>query len=162
MTRSQSRDGPAREDHPHKANGGLNGDMGKGSRGRQTNAQRTTVPEMKRRVAAMLDFISRVQVEMASEKTPPAGGGGALASTAAAAAPNTDNKSIGGELPKITLTADGDPAKGDNEGAAASGTSVPTNAPEKDFNDLGTVEMMDVLTRKLVLWQQRFGELTDK
>ncbi|KAI9882982.1 MAG: hypothetical protein M1823_005274 [Watsoniomyces obsoletus] len=169
MTRSQSRDGPGRDDahghtKPNNGGGGQNGETVKGGgRSKQTNAQRTTsITDMKRRASAMLDFISRVQVEMASEKTPTTGsGGGGDAANVPNAHHNKNNSGAGEPLPKITLTTDVDASKGDHaEDGATTGTT--SKVPEKDFADLGTVEMMDVLTRKLVLWQQSFGELTDK
>lgn len=202
--RSQSRDGPARDDgrNGHAATfayAGLNGDSGKPSRPRYMNPNRTTMNDMKRRVAAILEFISRVQVEMAGEKTLPAAGAGgvavgsstAMASIAAAAAATaTIVKSLGGnDIPKITLTSRNDNGGGgkppttsssasttatdmvNGNGAgnavqpATMGAAAKTDASdvlERAFTDLNSLEMMDVLTRQLVLWQKDFGKYGDK
>jgi hypothetical protein len=98
--------------------------------------------EMKRRVAALLQYISRTQIEMAGEHTSLGKNGldkGSKASTDV--------------LPTITVN-------GDKKMMEDS-----TNERElKDahFKDMTSMEMMDVLTRKLVLWQQEFGKYGEK
>jgi hypothetical protein len=48
----------------------------------------------------------------------------------------------------------------ENDGGHSSKDTVDTNveadSEEKDFKDLNILEMMDVLTRKLVKWQKQF------
>lgn len=90
----------------------------------------------------MLEYISRVQVEMASEKT--------TTTTSAMAVVKTLQMVNGGSIDKAT------PADGNITLAKAS------DGKEENYEGLNSLEMMDVLTRNLVLWQQRFGEHRDK
>ncbi|KAH7063161.1 hypothetical protein B0J12DRAFT_758348 [Macrophomina phaseolina] len=89
----------------------------------------------------MLEYISRVQVEMASEKT--------TTTTSAMAVVKTLQVVNGGSPDKAM------PADGNNAFKASDGK-------EENYDGLNSLEMMDVLTRNLVLWQQRFGEHRDK
>ncbi|OJJ57036.1 hypothetical protein ASPSYDRAFT_59453 [Aspergillus sydowii CBS 593.65] len=114
-------------------------DTGKPSRPRYVH-QRTTMNEMKRRVAAILEFISRMQVEMAvagESTTPPERANG------------TDQQTIGDQLESIL-------SKGAEEG------STDNTDGEKDFRALSSVEMMDVLTRHLLKWQQEYGKFGER
>ncbi len=96
--------------------------------------------DMKRRATALLDFISRTQVELAGETAPsPA-----------------DSK---GDEPKVN---------GDTSAHSAAriqkkqADGVATPKPEQngevsgpiEFRELSCMEMMDSLTRRLVKWQQ--------
>lgn len=102
--------------------------------------------EMKRRVAAILEFISRTQLEMASsaagDNTPPVGNGMESATA-------TVLRGLMEDLPGISMNGGG--GEKDNNGGK-----------EKPFADLTSLEMMDVLTRKLVLWQKEFGKWGEK
>lgn len=90
-------------------------------------------------------------------------------------------KAVAGEvLPKITLTGEEEgqaqqPAEqaGGNDNNTNNGnkTTKPNNnssasgaeeVSEKDFSQLTSLEMMDVLTRKLVLWQKEYGKWGDR
>lgn len=139
--------------------GGVNGphinggETGKPSRPRYVN-QRTTLNEMKRRVAAILEFISRMQVEMAvageSSTTPPGNG----------ERPNgIILKAVGEQLENVLLStaSEGEPATGTADSDAGVGQPA-----EKDFKDLTSVEMMDVLTRHLLKWQQEYGKFGER
>ncbi|KAI9762460.1 MAG: hypothetical protein M4579_000436 [Chaenotheca gracillima] len=154
LNRSQSRDGLASED-PSGPNGfahhGTNGDSssaGKPSKPKYMHPQRTTMNEMKRRVAGILEFISKTQVEMAGERTPPSstGAGAGPGSTAAAI------KSLAEGL--IDAQHSGDKSQ-------ETSTSN-TSSEDLPFEDLNSLQMMDVLTRKLVLWQKDFGKWGEK
>ncbi|RAH47828.1 putative transcriptional regulator (Cti6) [Aspergillus brunneoviolaceus CBS 621.78] len=126
------------------------GESGKPSRPRYVN-QRTTMNEMKRRVTAILEFISRMQIEMAvaGESTTP---------------PNNGAARVNGSLLESALAlavGDIDPASAtasDND-AASGPTSI---EKEKDFKELSSVEMMDVLTRHLLKWQQEYGKVGER
>lgn len=128
------------------------GDTGKPSRPRYVN-QRTTMNEMKRRVAGILEFISRMQVEMAAagESSPPNGDrpNGILM------------KAVSEQLESAALStvseADSGAATTDGESGA-----VQTSSTEKDFKGLSSVEMMDVLTRHLLKWQQEYGKFGER
>ncbi|OJJ72536.1 hypothetical protein ASPBRDRAFT_543622 [Aspergillus brasiliensis CBS 101740] len=130
---------------------GINGthinsnESGKPSRPRYVN-QRTTMNEMKRRVTAILEFISRMQVEMAvaGESTTP---------------PGHDDRPNG-----ITarLLSEGQLLTSAIESASLEGGPAVQPAAEKDFKDLSSVEMMDVLTRHLLKWQQEYGKFGER
>ncbi|OJD14351.1 hypothetical protein AJ78_05286 [Emergomyces pasteurianus Ep9510] len=120
------------------------GESGKPSKPRYMNPQRTTMNEMKRRVAAILEFISQLQLDLASNPEPISGTGGALAPA---------EKETG-------QMANGDQSTSDAaETAEVNGTPQPK---EKEFKDLTSIEMMDALTRNLVKWQQEFGKYGEK
>jgi len=78
---------------------------------------------MRRRASGMLEFISRMQVEMAGEKT--------TTTTVAAAAVSMTLKVVEGALGPETR--------------------------DKGFEQMSSLEMMDHLTRRLVMWQKDFG-----
>lgn len=94
--------------------------------------------DMKRKAHAMLDYISRTQVEMAGEITPPN---------------DESRRPSDNSVPAATAgtksTSGGNPVENGIE--AGKSTSAP-----KDFKDLSSMEMMDVLTRDLVKWQKEF------
>ena len=95
--------------------------------------------DMKKRVAAIMDYISRVQVELASES---------LASTAAGAAAEKMIRGIADGLPMITVDCEGDNSTKQSRNGEIT--------PKKEFKDLSCIEMMDVLTRQLMQWQKEF------
>ncbi|EAW12743.1 putative transcriptional regulator (Cti6) [Aspergillus clavatus NRRL 1] len=138
--------------------GGMNGahmnvDSGKPSRPRYMNPQRTTMNEMKRRVAGILEFISRMQVEMAvaGDSSPPGNGDGPNGILTVSLADQNDH-------PSHPLT------NGVELGAAilGSGTDSIQAPKEKDFREMSSVEMMDVLTRHLLKWQQEYGKFGER
>jgi hypothetical protein len=138
--RSQSRD--IQKDDHGPAGGGKAGGEGGGkanSKARGGMNSKITMNDMKRRAAALLDFISRTQVELAGEclvgPTP------GIASNAASGSAVVSEKT-GAET-------SGSPAAGSGEGGEV--------RPEKDFKELGCMEMMDSLTRRLVKWQQQYA-----
>ncbi|KAK7551717.1 hypothetical protein IWX49DRAFT_276032 [Phyllosticta citricarpa] len=92
----------------------------------------------------MLEYISRVQVEMASEKT------------------NTTSSAMA--VVKTLQVMNGESGSGSDGNASGDASkAIPTsNGKEEDYDGLNSLEMMDVLTRNLVLWQQSFGEHRDK
>ncbi|RLL94153.1 hypothetical protein CFD26_100855 [Aspergillus turcosus] len=132
-------------------NGAYNVDTGKPSRPRYMNPQRTTMNEMKRRVAGILEFISRMQVEMAvagETITPPGNGDQPNGSLTKAAIDQIETALLSNtnEVESGTASTDGE--------AGAS--------KEKEFKDLSSVEMMDVLTRHLLKWQQEYGKFGER
>lgn len=117
------------------------------------NPQRTTMNEMKRRVAAILEFISRMQVEMAtageSSSTPISNGDKPNGSLPKAVADHLENgaPSIANDVKESTPATDG---------------VTEQVSKEKDFKDLSSIEMMDVLTRHLLKWQQEYGKFGER
>jgi hypothetical protein len=116
---------------------------GKPGKPKSTGTSKVTMSDMRKRVAAILEFISRTQLEMA-------GGMGPITEASVQKADKTVRdlaESLHGEdMPTIRVNED----KDGTEGKAGEET------PSKDFKDLSCVEMMDVLTRQLVKWQKEF------
>ncbi|KAL7948176.1 hypothetical protein V8C42DRAFT_313699 [Trichoderma barbatum] len=84
-------------------------------------AGRMSMLDMKRRVAAIMDFISRTQVDLAAEATL-----------------DRSNNSTNQHSQDPTMS--------------------PADTPmSKDFKDLSCIEMMDVLTRDMVKWQNQYA-----
>ncbi|KAL2812361.1 hypothetical protein BJX63DRAFT_432624 [Aspergillus granulosus] len=129
-------------------------DTGKPSRPRYVH-QRTTMNEMKRRVAAILEFISRMQVEMAvaGESTTPPNNGERVNGTGSILL-----KAVA-ELQEGTLPHNVKEGSSDTADASVDTAELPT---EKDFKDLSSLEMMDVLTRHLLKWQQEYGKFGER
>ncbi|KAJ6107846.1 Zinc finger PHD-type [Penicillium sp. IBT 18751x] len=122
------------------------GDTGRPSKPRHMHPQRTTMNEMKRRVAAILEFISRMQVEMAvtgENSSTPTGSNG----------DRTQGLLLKSMVEQIEQSM---PMPSDGESAADD------EPHEKDFHELSSVEMMDVLTRHLLKWQQEFGKFGER
>lgn len=144
--RGPSHDNGADSPRPH-VNGG---ESGKPSRPRYMHPQRTTMNEMKRRVAGILEFISRMQIEMAV-----AGENSGLNGDRpnGAAAQGTADQGESGMPPSTAAS------KGGESGPVTDGESQPK---EKEFRDLSSVEMMDVLTRHLMKWQQEYGRFGER
>jgi hypothetical protein len=94
--------------------------------------------DMKKKVAAMLEFISRTQIELAAESLTPGTGEAA-------------EKMIMGLAESILPMIQANGENGKEETAAE-----PEKAAEKDFKDLTLLEMMDELTRQLIKWQNQF------
>lgn len=114
--------------------------------------------EMKRRVAAILEFISRTQLEMAAgEQTPPNGGGGS--GGGAGRGSSALMAGLADELRPI-LGMNGDHAEKEKGTEKPGVTTVALS--ERAFVDLSSTEMMDVLTRNLVLWQKEYGKYGEK
>ncbi|KAI9812335.1 MAG: hypothetical protein M1827_004784 [Pycnora praestabilis] len=128
----------------------VNGESGKPSRPRYMNPHRTSMNEMKRRVAAILEFISKTQLDLAGEQTPP--GGNATTAMLKGLA-----EGIG---PIITLN--GSSGSSGSSSGSEGGGGWGGDINQKDFSELSSLEMMDVLTRRLVLWQKEFGKYGEK
>jgi hypothetical protein len=97
-----------------------------------------TMVDMRRKVALMLDFISKTQLDMAGETTP--------------TTDDTNEKIMRGLAGSLMPILQAQQAGSE----AAKGTPDSNNELEKDFKNLSLLEMMDVLTRELVKWQKQF------
>ncbi|KKF94693.1 putative histone deacetylase complex subunit cti6 [Ceratocystis platani] len=114
----------------------------------KSSVGKLSIPELKRRSAAFLDFIQKTQLELAAEATPSRSGS------------SSDDE---GREVSLEERRAGD-GKGGNRGREREGTAVPgtrQGTPEpstarKDFGDLSCGEMMDVLTRDLLKWQNQY------
>lgn len=105
------------------------------SKAKTPMANKMSMLDMKRRVAAIMDFISRTQVDLAAE--------GSIASS-------SNSNSGGGSPQKSTAQ----PEASEKTAEADSPTGIVTSTSE--FRDLSCVEMMDVLTRDMVKWQNHY------
>lgn len=118
--------------------------------------------EVKRRVAAILDFISRMQVEMAASGetvTPPDNNGNGNNGLSARA---SLVKGVQDQLGSMLTSANSEGASTASSTAASAADYDVTKEREKDFKELSSVEMMDVLTRHLLKWQQEYGKYGEK
>lgn len=102
---------------------------------------KVSMTDMRRKAHAMLDYISRTQVEMAGEITPP-----------------NDESRRPSDNTAPSATANGTSA-GENStaGTVTNGDAGSSADASKDFKDLSSMEMMDRLTRDLVKWQKEFA-----
>ena len=120
--------------------------------------QRSNLNDMRKRVAGMLEFISRVQVDMAQERP----------SSAASSGLMSTNRSAMTMIAASFAAVNGDQSGGSSGGDEDPATSKRNHQvlsqvmTEKPFAELSSLEMMDVLTRKLVRWQKTFGKIGDK
>jgi hypothetical protein len=136
--RSQSRDVPRGDDSgqtPGNKGPGIEGSKS----GKSKGTNKITMSDMKKRVAAILEFITRTQFEMAGESM----------SLASGEAAEKMIRNIADGLPMIKVN-------GDNKNEASKEGEVGEATANKEFKDLSCLEMMDVLTRQLVKWQKEF------
>ncbi|OAA48585.1 transcriptional regulator Cti6 [Metarhizium rileyi] len=103
----------------------------KTSKTRASATSKMSMLDMKRRVAAIMEFISRTQLDLAAEAS-------------------FSQSSSGRETPQEKSAS-----------SQANGNCVDGDAPDPSdmtrFKDLNCMEMMDVLTRDMVKWQNQFS-----
>ncbi|KAG8525866.1 uncharacterized protein KY384_000626 [Bacidia gigantensis] len=126
--------------------------LGKPSRPRHMNPNRTTMNDMKRRVAGILEYISHIQVQMASLD----------AARPKLNLPNNHPPGTSGQR-RAGARGKGEAVVGANElkdivESLDQGDIMDGDAYEK-LNALG---MMEVLTKQLMKWQQQFGKYGEK
>ncbi|CAD6587963.1 MAG: hypothetical protein ASARMPRED_003362 [Alectoria sarmentosa] len=158
---------PARSNNSHDAETGpphLNGSgtgngfahingFGKPSKPRHMNFNRTSMNDMKRRVAGILEFISHTQVEMT--------GVGSHSTTNPSTSTHNPPDSNGNDH------RNGRGGKG-SKNDADSGKVVTAALADLDgineqaFAALSSVAMMEVLTRRLMKWQAEYGKWGEK
>ncbi|KAL2138199.1 hypothetical protein VTI28DRAFT_7285 [Corynascus sepedonium] len=143
--RSQSRD-IQKDDHGVQSTGKTGGESGSKTNAKSKGgmSSKITMNDMKRRAAALLDFISRTQVELAGESLS-GPGAGAVNGTNGSSSTGSDKhlippESAANNPPVLALGDAGD------------------SAPAREFKELGCMEMMDSLTRRLVKWQQQYAQ----
>lgn len=139
--RSMSRDTP-RHDEPN--GNGAHKPERNSSRSKAGPHSKISLNELKRRSAAFLDFIAKTQVELASE----------------------DLAEFNPEAGRTLQDHQNDSPQAQINGAASSGIAnleeqagspASQNSTSKPFKELNCVEMMDLLTRDLVKWQNRYS-----
>jgi len=101
---------------------------------------KVTMTDLKRRAGAILDFISRTQLELAGEVSP-----GLKGSPRSSDEGRSSKEGSDGRLNQAN-------------GKTSEGVVVPEAMNlSKDFKELSCLEMMDRLTTQLVKWQQEHG-----
>lgn len=108
--------------------------------------------EMKRRVSAILEFISRMQVEMAVA--------GENSSTPTGNGDRTQGLLLKSMVDQIDSAMPSTTSDGGYSAPATDGDT--STVHDKDFKELSSVEMMDVLTRHLLKWQQEYGKFGER
>ncbi|CAD6501815.1 BgTH12-02061 [Blumeria graminis f. sp. triticale] len=137
--RQQSRDVSKSEEMTHYSSSwGILGE-GKVSRSKG-NPNKITMADMKRRVTMILDFISRTQLEMASEPI----------------LSDTKNSVQNSEQPIFERISTKRSEGGDRQYSSNNETFHGSAKFNRDFKDLSCRDMMDVLTKQLIKWQKEF------
>lgn len=134
---------------------------GKASKPRQMNPSRTSMNDMKRRVAGILDFISHTQVELAAEvplvpqpKKLSRSNATITAANVTVTPPDDDSDSKRGNARK--QPADQQQQKRPDLTTLGSELNV------EHFRKLGSLEMMEVLSSRLIKWQRQYGKFGEK
>lgn len=156
---------PARSNNSHDAENGtphLNGSstgsgfadsngFGKPSKPRHMNFNRTSMNDMKRRVAGILEFISHTQVEMAGVGPPST----TKSSTSTNSPPesNGNRSDVPGKISEHGI---------DSEKRVNAALADLDGINEQAFAALSSVAMMEVLTRRLMKWQAEYGKWGEK
>ena len=112
------------------------------------NFNRTSMNDMKRRVAGILEFISHTQVEMAGVRPP--------STTKSSTSSNTPPESSGDGH------GDGSRLDADSGRMVNAALADLDNINEQTFAALSSVAMMEVLTRRLMKWQAEYGKWGEK
>ena len=146
----------------------ISGESGRSSKAK-THPARTSLNEMKRRVAAILEFVGRMQTErttqLAARNT---SGNGSTGSSKGTNTPNGLSKSSSGSslsaaggstLPAANLVRAVEAGLKDVEGKMRDEAeeSLSVLMEERDFGHMGSVDMMETLTKELVGWQNQYG-----
>ena len=132
-------------------NGNTSGKLsGSGKQSRaKTHPARTSMNEMKRRVAAILEFVGMMQTKA-----------NGTTSTSGKDTPssNTSAKEKGVDLPVAGLIKAVQAATQDMGGEEGQGSPKTISLKaDGEFRDLGSGDMMEALTKELVSWQGVYG-----
>lgn len=139
---------------------GINGESGRSSRPKYHHPNRTSMNEMKRRVAAILEFVNKMQGDKGSQSN----GHGSSSSASGSRTPNGVSRS------NDSGSGSGSANNGNVQPAfllkgIEAGLSIAQNhgeKTEKEFRTMASGEMMHVLTRELVGWQSLYGKYGEK
>ena len=104
---------------------------------------RTSLNDMKRRVAGILEYISHTQVDMA--------GSAAAVITKSSTSSSSPPNGTGSDKPGVPT-----------ETVVSAALSDLDAIDEQAFASLSSLEMMEVLTRRLIKWQNEYGKWGDK
>lgn len=163
-------------------NGGGNAggawDGGKPSKPKHMNPNRTSMNEMKRRVAGIMEFVSRTQSELEGrEAATPPGSGGSASSVGMRDANGNGVSGLGilsggsseKESKEVVQSMINGIGGGDGAPSQSQSHSEPidehAHAPvmdDKSFASLSSAEMIHVLKGRLLSWQREFGVWGEK
>lgn len=165
---SHSRDG---EDVCSVDMAGLTGQLlsngSKASKPRHMNPNRTTMNDMRKRTAGILEYISRTQVEMAGEKSASTSSSASVVAASTPFAPppappiatqTPARPPLGRTVSVNGLSKLSRQLQGDTGGEVVALEKEKAKVDESEFRQMSTTQMMDVLTRELVHWQKAFGK----
>jgi len=113
--------------------------------------------DLRKRAAGIMEFISRTQVEMAGEQTPTEAPARGVVNGAIAIPGRTRLTRVGSDLAASKLSRQIDRAELEEEPAKKK-DRAPNGAEEASFKTMNSLQMMDVLTRELVIWQREHGK----
>ncbi|EHY59151.1 Histone deacetylase complex subunit [Exophiala dermatitidis] len=156
-TRDHGDEGTPARDGSHDINGGspsgangIHGESGRSSKAK-THPARTSLNEMKRRVAAILEFVGHMQTETASHPhSHHSNGNGSASSSKSTGTPIGVKTST--HLPTSSLVRAVEAGLHEAQGDGAIGV-----IDDKDFGTMDSGEMMETLTKELVHWQTVYG-----
>ncbi|KAF6818285.1 histone deacetylase complex subunit cti6 [Colletotrichum sojae] len=121
-----------------------------GAKGKANTAHsKVSMNDMKRRVTAFLDFISKTQVELAGEALP------GSRSSQNSSQQQSPRATTAPDAPKISVN--GASTTESKDSPDGNGPATENGSQAKEFKALNCVEMMDVLTRDLLRWQNQYA-----
>lgn len=146
-----------------------------GGPGRRKGREKNGMGELKKKASFMLEYISRVQLELSqrssslgptTEKSSGPGQAQGPGRRGGAGSVNQRNGKAGmGSSSSTTSSNESSLIAHDEDESGRdddSGLSILSHDQLAAFTGLATTEMMDVLARKLVLWQQEFGKVNER
>ncbi|KAI4094356.1 MAG: hypothetical protein LQ348_000252 [Seirophora lacunosa] len=157
----------SKEGHQSPRVNGHSHETGKQSKVRHMNPNRTTMNDMKRRAAGILEFIGRTRVEMAAEV--PLLSALKSASASASSSSSSSSNALATAKPPVTppesaqITSSKDSRVwqlGDQQQSKLAAFSAELDLDQ--FKHLDTLEMMEILTGKIVQWQEEYGKYGEK
>lgn len=155
--RENSRDATGRSSPINVVSGtsnGINGESGRSSRPKYHHPSRTSMNEMKRRVAAILEFVSKMQGDKGSQGNSHGSSSGPSGSRTPSGGSRGSSSGTNGNVQAAALL------KAVEAGLSAA--QVNGGTAEREFRDMASGEMMHVLTRELVGWQSLYGKFGEK
>lgn len=153
--------GTGRTSPSHNNSNNINGESGRSSKAK-THPARTSLNEMKRRVAAILEFVGQMQTQ--SSRQPANGKSGDKSGSGSGSEKGTPAVVAGvASLVKAVQAATEDIAGDDAENGGGAGADAKGKLKLRDdgeFKDMGSTDMMEALTRELIAWQRVYGVYT--
>ncbi|KAL8954169.1 MAG: hypothetical protein Q9222_000053 [Ikaeria aurantiellina] len=146
--------------HHHHHHRNWSTELGKPSKPRYMNPNRTTMNEMKRRVAGILEFVSLTRVEMgaAAAEVPASSDIKSSAAQVSVTPPDRNDE----QRPENDTTGNRESPIGTTNGEGSEVKraldSVIQDLEIDRFRKLGSAEMTEVLMKGLIKWQGEFGK----